>query len=276
MPTPDDKSVIVACAAANQLVFFDPLTGQEQKRIRDISDPYQLGYSPNASGSSPPRCASTGSTSTTRVDFRLKARLPAHRRPLAHGFRRCQPVRLRDPAGLERVMAISLPTQKIAWVMPVAATPAGIVMAPDNRHLLVASMGEGVVEVIEWRFRKSVKKVATAAAAQSAAEGRRSPFLRLQPHRRRQHLAARHADHDVVEKVRRARRPRRHDGPRRRQGAVGHGPLCPQGAGRRPDHEEAEGVDPGRQFAARRLLPQPRRVSDERLHPDPPWPRAWP
>ncbi|MCU0500778.1 MAG: hypothetical protein MUC51_03260, partial [Anaerolineae bacterium] len=34
MPTPDDKSVIVACAAANQLVFFDPHTGQEQKRIR--------------------------------------------------------------------------------------------------------------------------------------------------------------------------------------------------------------------------------------------------
>jgi hypothetical protein len=26
---------------------FDPNTGQEQKRIRNISDPYQLGYSPN-------------------------------------------------------------------------------------------------------------------------------------------------------------------------------------------------------------------------------------
>jgi hypothetical protein len=47
MPTPDDKSVIVACAAANQLVFFDPVSGREQKRIRDISDPYQLGYSPD-------------------------------------------------------------------------------------------------------------------------------------------------------------------------------------------------------------------------------------
>ena len=47
MPTPDDKSVIVACAASNQLVFFDPLTGKEQRRIRDISDPYQIGFSPD-------------------------------------------------------------------------------------------------------------------------------------------------------------------------------------------------------------------------------------
>ena len=48
MPTPDDKSLIIACAASNQLVFFDPLTGKEQKRIRNISDPYQLGFSPDS------------------------------------------------------------------------------------------------------------------------------------------------------------------------------------------------------------------------------------
>jgi DNA-binding beta-propeller fold protein YncE len=162
MPTPDDKSVIVACAAANQLVFFDPHTGQEQKRIRNISDPYQLGYSPNR------KWFVATSLRLDRVDiydpqdFRLIARLPAPKTPSHMAFDDASQfvfVTLQDS---NEVMAISLPTQKIAWVMPVAATPAGIVMSPDNRHLLVACMGEGVVEVIDWRYRKSVKKVATA------------------------------------------------------------------------------------------------------------------
>jgi DNA-binding beta-propeller fold protein YncE len=162
---PDDKSVIVACAAANQLVFFDPQTGQEQKRIRNISDPYQLGYSPNR------KWFVATSLRLDRVDiydpqdFRLIARLPAPKTPSHMAFDDASQfvfVTLQDS---NEVMAISLPTQKIAWVMPVAATPAGIVMSPDNRHLLVACMGDGVVEVIEWRYRKSVKKVATAPAA---------------------------------------------------------------------------------------------------------------
>ncbi len=165
MPTPDDKSVIVACAASNQLVFFDPHTGQEQKRIRNISDPYQLGYSPNR------KWFVATSLRLDRVDiydpqdFRLIARLPAPKTPSHMAFDDASQfvfVTLQDS---NEVMAISLPTQKIAWVMPVAATPAGIVMAPDNRHLLVACMGEGVVEVIDWRYRQSVKKVATAPAA---------------------------------------------------------------------------------------------------------------
>ena len=165
MPTPDDKAVIVACAASNQLVFFDPHTGQEQKRIRNISDPYQLGYSPNR------KWFVATSLRLDRVDiydpqdFRLIARLPAPKTPSHMAFDDASQfvfVTLQDS---NEVMAISLPTQKVAWVMPVAATPAGIVMSPDNRHLLVACMGDGVVEVIEWRYRKSVKKVATAPAA---------------------------------------------------------------------------------------------------------------
>ncbi len=165
MPTPDEQSLIVACAASNQLVFFDPLTGQEQKRIRNISDPYQLAYSPNR------KWFVATSLRLDRVDlydpadFRLVARLPAPKTPSHIAFDDASEfvfVTLQDS---NQVMAIHLATQKVAWVMPVAATPAGIVMSPDNRYLLVACMGEGVVEVIDWRTQKSVKKVATGAAA---------------------------------------------------------------------------------------------------------------
>ncbi|MCM8595792.1 YncE family protein [Accumulibacter sp.] len=165
MPTPDDKSLIVACAASNQLVFFDPRTGKEQKRVRNISDPYQLGYSPDL------KWFVATSLRLDRVDlydpndFRLVARLPAPKTPSHLAFDDNSQfvfVTLQDS---NQIMAIDLATQKVAWVMPVAATPAGIVMSPDNRYLLVACMGEGVVEVIDWRARQSVRKIATGTAA---------------------------------------------------------------------------------------------------------------
>ena len=47
MITPDDKELIVANASSNELVFLDPVTGIENHRLKRISDPYQLGFTPN-------------------------------------------------------------------------------------------------------------------------------------------------------------------------------------------------------------------------------------
>lgn len=165
MPTPDDKSVIVACAASNQLVFFDPTSGREQRRIRNISDPYQLGYSPDRKWFVATSLRLDRVDLYDPVDFRLKARLPAPKTPSHLAFDDASQFVFITLQDSNEIMAIDLATQKKAWVMPVAATPAGIMMAPDNKHLLVACMGEGVVEVIDWRAQKSVKKVATGTAA---------------------------------------------------------------------------------------------------------------
>ena len=45
--TPDDSQVLIANAVSNSLVVFDPKTGKEINRIKNISDPYQLGFSPD-------------------------------------------------------------------------------------------------------------------------------------------------------------------------------------------------------------------------------------
>ena len=45
--TPDDKSLIVANAVGNDLVFLDPVTGKVQQRVPNIDDPYQIGFSPD-------------------------------------------------------------------------------------------------------------------------------------------------------------------------------------------------------------------------------------
>ena len=165
MPSPDDKSVIVACAASNQLVFFDPLTGKEQKRIRDISDPYHLGFSPDR------KLFVSNSLRLDRVDFydtadfKLKARVHAPRTPSHMAFDAAGEMVFITLQDSNEVMAISLKTLKTEWVIPVGPTPAGIVMTPDNRYLLVAIMGEGYVEVIDWKTQKTVKKVPTDIAA---------------------------------------------------------------------------------------------------------------
>jgi DNA-binding beta-propeller fold protein YncE len=47
MATPDDQYLIVAESASNDLLFLDPKTGAIKLRLDNISDPYQIGFSPN-------------------------------------------------------------------------------------------------------------------------------------------------------------------------------------------------------------------------------------
>ncbi|MEO7495535.1 MAG: YncE family protein, partial [Massilia sp.] len=47
MSTPDNKSLIVASSVGNELIFLDPVTGQIQRRVKDVQDPYQIGFSPD-------------------------------------------------------------------------------------------------------------------------------------------------------------------------------------------------------------------------------------
>lgn len=165
IPSLDDKSAIVACAASNQLVFFDMKTGKEQKRIRDISDPYHLGFSPDG------KWFVSNSLRLDRVDlydakdFKLKVRLPAPKTPSHMAFDAKSEFVFITLQDSNELMAINLNTQKKEWVMPVGQTPAGILMTPDNKHLMVAIMGGGYVEFIDWKNQKSVKKVETDTAA---------------------------------------------------------------------------------------------------------------
>ena len=165
MATPDDSSVIVACAISNELVFFDPKTGQEQKRIKNISDPYQLGFSPDK------KWFIANSLRLDRVDiykaadFSLVAHVPAARTPSHMAFDKASQFVFVTLQESDEVLAIDLKTQQPAWKLPVGPTPAGIYMTPDGKYLLVAIMGADYVEVIDWRARKTVKKITTDKAA---------------------------------------------------------------------------------------------------------------
>jgi len=161
MATPDNKSLIVANAVGDELVFLDPMSGQIQRRIKDVADPYQIGFSPDQ------KWFVSNSLRLDRVDFyrydgkdlKLASRVPLAKLPSHMAFDKASTTVFITQQGSDQVSAIDLATQKVKWTIPVGKLPAGITMTPDDKYLLVGIMGSNYVEVIDWRTQKTVKKI---------------------------------------------------------------------------------------------------------------------
>ncbi|MBI1771112.1 MAG: beta-propeller fold lactonase family protein, partial [Burkholderiales bacterium] len=134
MATPDNKSLIVANAVGNELVFLDPKTGQIQRRMKDIADPYQIGFSPDQ------KWFISNSLRLDRVDFykfdgqemKLVQRVPLAKLPSHMAFDAASTTVFITQQGSDQISAIDLATQKIKWTIPVGKLPAGISMTPDD------------------------------------------------------------------------------------------------------------------------------------------------
>lgn len=161
MATPDNKSLIVANAVGDELVFLDPKTGQIQRRVKDVADPYQIGFSPDQ------KWFVSNSLRLDRVDFyrfdgtdlKIVNRVPLAKLPSHMAFDAASTTVFITQQGSDQVSAIDLATQKIKWTLPVGKLPAGIAMTPDDKYLLVGIMGKDYVEVIDWRAQKTIKRI---------------------------------------------------------------------------------------------------------------------
>jgi YVTN family beta-propeller protein len=181
MATPDNKSVIVASSAGNELIFLDPITGKVQRRLTDVLDPYQIGFSPDQ------KWFVSAALRLDRVDvykydggnLTLSKRLPLARMPSHIAFDAASTTAFVTQQGSDQISAIDLKTQTIKWTLPVGKLPAGITMTPDDKYLLVGIMGSNYVEVIDWRAQKTVKRIKTGDGAHNfrAAGDRRHVFV---------------------------------------------------------------------------------------------------
>jgi YVTN family beta-propeller protein len=161
MATPDNKSLIVASSVGNELIFLDPISGQIQRRVKDILDPYQIGFSPNQ------KWFVSTSLRLDRVDIYkydganlvLSARVPMGKLPSHMAFNKASDTVFITRQGSDQVSAIDLATHAVKWTIPVGKLPAGIAMTPDDKYLLVGIMGSNYVEVIDWRTQKTVKRI---------------------------------------------------------------------------------------------------------------------
>lgn len=167
MATPDNKSLIVASAVGNELIFLDPMSGAIQRRVKDIIDPYQIGFSPDQKWfvANALRMDRVDIYSYDGVNPKLVKRVPLAKLPSHMAFTSDSSTVFITQQGSDEISAIDLATQKVKWSMPVGKLPAGIVITPDEKHLLVGVMGSDYVEVIDWRARKSVKKIKVGEGA---------------------------------------------------------------------------------------------------------------
>lgn len=166
-PTPDGKSLIVANAISDDLHFLDPRTGQIQKRVRAISDPYQIGFSPDHKWfvANALRLNRVDIYDGTTDELKISKRIPLSKSPSHLWFSADSGfvfVTLQDS---DEVAAIDLRNQELAWRVKVGKQPAGIVVTPDDRYLLVGIMGEDYVQVIDWRTQTLVKRIQTGKGA---------------------------------------------------------------------------------------------------------------
>ena len=161
MSTPDEKSLIVASSVGNELIFLDPKSGKVQRTVKDVYDPYQIGFSPDQ------KWFVTASLRLDRVDIykyeggnlTLSKRIPLAKLPSHMAFNAASNMVFVTQQGSDQVSAIDLTTQTVKWTMSVGKLPAGIAVTPDDKYLLVGIMGSDYVEVIDWRTQKTVKRI---------------------------------------------------------------------------------------------------------------------
>jgi YVTN family beta-propeller protein len=145
--TPDAQALIVAMSGSNELVFIDRISGTEKQRIA-VSDPYQIGFSPNA------KWFVSASIRLDRIDiydatnFELVHRLPAATMPSHMAFSSDNSTVYVTLQGTKSAMAIDLASGNVLWTAEIGPEPAGVVVRPTGT-LLVAIMGADYIAEID-------------------------------------------------------------------------------------------------------------------------------
>jgi DNA-binding beta-propeller fold protein YncE len=167
MITPDQKSVLVANAAGNDVVFLDPKTGDLQSRLPNIVDPYHIGYSPNkkwfvAAGN---RLDRIDIYAANNQELKLVKIVKAAKTPSHIAFTRDSKLTFVTLQDSNELIAIDLATQAIVWRMPIGKMPAGVWMTPGEKYLLIGLTGSDLVQVVDWKQQKIVKEIKTGKGA---------------------------------------------------------------------------------------------------------------
>jgi DNA-binding beta-propeller fold protein YncE len=178
MATPDNSSLIVANSVSNNLMFVDPRTGQVQRWVENIEDPYQIGFSPDR------KWLVTTGLRLDRLDIyhydqknqmTLASRLPLAVMPSHMAFTNDSKTVFVTLQVSGELAAIDLATQTVKWKMKVGKVPAGLWMTPGEKYLLVGMTGADYVAVVDWHTQKVVKTIHTGNGAhnfRSLADGK--------------------------------------------------------------------------------------------------------
>jgi DNA-binding beta-propeller fold protein YncE len=147
--SPDGKEVLIGSTATNELLILGSTMGEKRRVVRDIIDPYHLGFSPNG------KWFVTVAYRLDHVDifhsdgFKLAGRIFIDGLPSHMAFDAESKTVFITLQQSGRLAAFDLATQTLKWNVPVGNTPAGVVMLSDDKRLLVALTGEDGIVVVD-------------------------------------------------------------------------------------------------------------------------------
>ena len=167
--TPDEKSLIIANAMGDSLLFVDPKTAAVQRTVRGILDPYQLRFSPNMkwlviAGN---RLNHVDLYRWNGTDLALAKRIPTGKTPSHVWIDSKSSTAYVSMQESDELVAIDLAAQAIKWRIKTGSLPADVFGTPDDKLLLVGMTGGNGVEVydVSGAAPKLVKSIPTGAAA---------------------------------------------------------------------------------------------------------------
>lgn len=169
--TPDEKSLIIANALSDSLLFLNPKTAEVQRTVSGILDPYQLRFSPDM------KWFVTAANRLNHVDiYRWDGTNPTLAKRIATG---------KTPSHLwidsksstiyatmqdsDELVAIDLVTQALKWRTKTGSMPADVFGTPDDKFMLIGLTGSDGVEVydVSGREPRLVKTITTNKGAHS-------------------------------------------------------------------------------------------------------------
>lgn len=163
--TPDGKEVLLASTVTNDLVALDVKTGEPRRVVHDIVDPYQLGFSPDG------KWFVTLANRLDHVDiyradgFKLVSRVFLSSVPSHLTFDKESKTVFFTLQESNRAVAYDLESQAIKWNVEVGRAPAGIVILPDDKRLMVALTGEDGVQILDPKDGATIGRLQTGKAA---------------------------------------------------------------------------------------------------------------
>ena len=167
--TPDEKSLIIANALSDSLLFVDPKTAAVQRTVTGILDPYQLRFSPDM------KWFVTVANRLNHVDIyrwdgsnlTLAKRIASSKTPSHVWIDSTSRTVYASMQDSDELVAIDLATQVLKWRTPTGSLPADVFGTPDDRFLLVGLTGGEGVEVydVSGAAPKLVKLIKTGQGA---------------------------------------------------------------------------------------------------------------
>ena len=149
--TPDEKSLIIANAFSDSLIFLDPRTAEVQRTVRGILDPYHLRFSPDMQWfvTAANRLNHVDIYRWNGQDLALVKRIPTSRTPSHIWIDSKSTTAFVTMQDSDELVAIDLQSQKQLWRVKTGAMPADVFGTPDDRFLLVGLTGSDSVEVFD-------------------------------------------------------------------------------------------------------------------------------